>query len=396
MVVRMGKFDIVRQECFGERRKMKAVSYKIWRQVSRFPSGPSFLGWQRLGPTTALEQVCQALSGVWASRSVRSASARWGSTQRAVAFSGGHVEARSWAYFATRWSSKKRDRQDPGRVNLVLMKTRIFLLPAIGLFLCQSLSQAASIDLGAAGNYAVLGLDGATTNLSSGPLRINGNVGAADNSQLNFSGGGAINGRVDYSSSSSLNTGGNTITGGTHEINFSPVEQAVQNLVNYANSLSSTQAFSSITSPMTLTSTGPQNVIAIAHDIHLSGGNLTLNGSASDVFIFQISGTMELSGNTNIVLTGGLTPNNVLWDFIGFGSQFQTSGQSDTAGIFLAPDRDININGGIHNSEFISGTRLSFQSNPVVNQVPEASTVSLLILGMIVGGLTLRRRLSAS
>jgi len=137
------------------------------------------------------------------------------------------------------------------------------------------------------------------------------------------------------------------------------------------------------------------NVISIGQNIHLSGGNLTLNGSASDVFVFKISGTMELSGNTNIVLNGGLTAGNVIWDFIGSGSQFQTSGQSQTAGIFLAPQRVININGGVHNSEFISGVSLSFQSNPII--VPEAPTTSLLIFGALVAtGVAIKRRARAS
>jgi hypothetical protein len=34
----------------------------------------------------------------------------------------------------------------------------------------------------------------------------------------------------------------------------------------------------------------------------------------------------------------------------------------------LAPNRVIQINGGVHNSEFISGQTLSFQSNPAVSQ----------------------------
>jgi len=264
---------------------------------------------------------------------------------------------------------------------------------AIVAFVVVSSTASASPDsiLGSASDYSVLGINGAITNLSSGPLRINGNVGEGDNSQLNFSGGGQIIGEVDYASSATLNTGGNTISGGTHQTNFSPIEQSVQNLVNYANSLSPTQTFSSITSPMTLVGDGGQNVISITNDIHLSGGNLTLSGSASDVFIFQIKGTMELSGNTDIILTGGLTPNNVVWDFIGSGSQFQTSGQSDTAGIFLAPQRVININGGVHDSEFISGVTLSFQSNPVLLQpTPEPSSLALLAFGA--GGIIIALR----
>jgi len=281
-----------------------------------------------------------------------------------------------------------------------LINRQTFLSIAMGLtLLAAQVAQGsfASINLGPAADYSVLGLSGpsghgSTIHLSSGPLRVNGNVGVGDFGALNFDGGGQINGRVDASSSAALNTGANTITGGTHKpTDFSSINSSVQSTINTINSLSPTQTFNSITSPISLTGNGGLNVISIGQDIHLSGGNLTLTGNASDVFVFKIAGTMELSGNTNIVLNGGLTAGNVIWDFIGSGSQFQTSGQSQTAGIFLAPERVININGGVHNSEFISGMSLSFQSNPVI--VPEAPTTLLLIFGALIAtGVAMRRR----
>jgi hypothetical protein len=46
-----------------------------------------------------------------------------------------------------------------------------------------------------------------------------------------------------------------------------------------------------------------------------SGGSfdLTLNGSSTDVWIFQIAGTLQLSANHNIILTGGALAKNVYW-----------------------------------------------------------------------------------
>ena len=112
--------------------------------------------------------------------------------------------------------------------------------------------------------------------------------------------------------------------------------------------------------------------------------------------MFQVtSGNFALSGDTNIVLMGGVTPNHVLWDVEGSSGQVQTSGNSDTAGIFIAPNEPIQINGGTHNSEFISGKQLSFQSNPVINQVPEGSTNTLLIVGFLAGGFCFLRRAKA-
>src|SRR4029077_4907867 len=209
----------------------------------------------------------------------------------------------------------------------------------------------------------ILGFNGAnvTINLSSGPLMINGNVGVGNNSALNFS-SGTINGNVDLAATATLNMSGGTtfIKGSTNKpVDFSPINNAVNNEVSLLNSLAPTQTFSSgIQNPTTITGNGGQNVIQVGGNsgIHLSGGNFILHGGPSDTFIFQIpSGNFALSGDTNIVLQGGVTANHVFWDIEGSGGQVQTSGGSNTAGIFLAPGEGIQINGGTHTSEFISG-----------------------------------------
>jgi hypothetical protein len=255
-------------------------------------------------------------------------------------------------------------------------------------------------DLGPAASYSVLGFNGAnvTINISSGPLMINGNVGVGNNSTLNFS-SGTINGNVDLAASATLNKSGGTtfINGSTNKpVDFGSINTAVNNEVTFLNGLAPTQTLGSgIQNPTTITGNGGQNVISVGgnNGVHLSGGALTLSGGPSDTFIFQItSGNFALSGDTNIVLSGGVTPNHVFWDIEGSGGQVQTSGNSNTAGIFIAPSEQIQINGGHHSSEFISGVGLSFQSNPVLNPIPEASTNALLILGALVCiGITLRR-----
>lgn len=42
-------------------------------------------------------------------------------------------------------------------------------------------------------------------------------------------------------------------------------------------------------------------------------GDITLSGSASDVWIFQVNGTLDLAANKNIILTGGALAENVFW-----------------------------------------------------------------------------------
>ena len=45
--------------------------------------------------------------------------------------------------------------------------------------------------------------------------------------------------------------------------------------------------------------------------------NLTLNGSATDVWVFQITGNLDQAANTQVILTGGALPQNVFWQVSG-------------------------------------------------------------------------------
>ena len=238
---------------------------------------------------------------------------------------------------------------------------------SVVLGLCSA-AKADAINLGAAGDYAVLGLNGAQVNLSSGPLQVNGNVGTGANGSVNFS-SGTVTGRIDRDPSASVNISGGTtfVNGGVHSVNFSPIQSAALAQASSAATLTATQTFSSITNPVTISSNQAVNVVSVTGDIHLSGGTFAIDGSASDEFIFNVVGGFELSGNTNMTLSGGITADHVLFNFLGSGMQVQTSGQSSTVGTFLGLDRVFNINGGVHDGAFISEQTLSFQSNPVIN-----------------------------
>jgi hypothetical protein len=48
-----------------------------------------------------------------------------------------------------------------------------------------------------------------------------------------------------------------------------------------------------------------------------AGTNLTLNGTATDVWVFQITGTLTQAAATQVILTGGALPQNVFWQVSG-------------------------------------------------------------------------------
>jgi len=56
--------------------------------------------------------------------------------------------------------------------------------------------------------------------------------------------------------------------------------------------------------------------------------NMTITGSATDIFILQVSGTLNMSSAVNITLTGGVQAKNIFWQVagavtLGTGSHFE-------------------------------------------------------------------------
>jgi len=56
--------------------------------------------------------------------------------------------------------------------------------------------------------------------------------------------------------------------------------------------------------------------------------DLTFNGSATDIWILQISGTLNMAANMNVILSGGALAKNIFWQVadvvtIGAGTHFE-------------------------------------------------------------------------
>lgn len=247
------------------------------------------------------------------------------------------------------------------------------------------------LNLGAAAGYAGLELNAApiTFTLSKVTARVNGDIGIANNGNFDFSGGGIINGAIYAGQGATVNlSGGSTATGGLIQP-YAGITQAIQDAHTAAAfyaGLTPTQTLASIGAGM-LTGSGGQNVYQISGDLALSQGQtLTLSGSASDTFIFNISGQVNLS-QANIFLSG-VSPAAVLFNLIGTGQKVLSTGHSGTQGVFLAENGAIQIDGGVHISDFIAGGTLVWQSGVDITQatsvgvvaVPEAGSVATICI----------------
>ena len=88
---------------------------------------------------------------------------------------------------------------------------------------------------------------------------------------------------------------------------------------------------------------GPFYPLGLRLLFHIGNGNtLTINGTASDYVVIDITGTNNALDGA-LTLTGGLIPDHVLINFIGSGGNVQGAANGATlSGTFLIPNQGVS------------------------------------------------------
>ena len=123
-------------------------------------------------------------------------------------------------------------------------------------------------------------------------------------------------------------------------------------------------------------------------------GDVTLDGPADAVWIFQINGTLDVSAGKKILLSGGAQANNVFWQVTGATTLFASS---EFQGTILDATGISMQDGATLYGRALAGTAVTLIGNTVVNPdavVPEPCTILLLGCGLV--GLFASRRRSRS
>jgi hypothetical protein len=129
-----------------------------------------------------------------------------------------------------------------------------------------------------------------------------------------------------------------------------------------------------------------------------NGTTLTLSGSATDSFVINVNGPLNLD---NVNLIGGLTANNVIFNVLN-GDTITDNSPDLINGILMDISGAVNItNGDTVNGEIISGNTITISNGSDVQvvpaeTVPEASTAAYFTLGplSLVAVMLLYRRFS--
>lgn len=91
--------------------------------------------------------------------------------------------------------------------------------------------------------------------------------------------------------------------------------------------------------------------------------DITIRGSAKDVFIFQVAGTLDMSSGVNIILSGGAKAKNIYWqvsDVVTLGTTSHFEG-TILAATMIAMNTGASINGRL-----LAQTAATLQQNTVV------------------------------
>jgi len=267
-------------------------------------------------------------------------------------------------------------------------RTCLILAAIVALpLLAAGASFAGVIDLGAAGGYVILAKTDVTTTATSS---IVGNIGLSPAAASSITGFGLVlDGSGTFSTSSQ-------VTGKVYAADYTPPTPA-----NLTAAISAMEAAYTAAAALTPTTTGlGGGTLALQN---LSPGvykwttavnittDLTLTGSASDVWVFQIDQTLDMASGKKVILSGGAQAGNVFWQVAG-STTLETTSQFK--GTILDQTLIAMQNGATLDGRALAQTEVTLIHNTLTAPAPEPCT--MLLLGGGLAGLLASRRRSRS
>lgn len=220
------------------------------------------------------------------------------------------------------------------------------------------------VDLGVASQFGVLGLQ--STAITNAGSVVTGDVGVSQNGSLQNGRNATITGDViEYASGQYSGRG--TLTGSlvVDPTLMTESDQDAQFASAVASALTPTQSLNAVRTATTLTGNGGVNVINVARNITAS---LTLNGTADDVFVINVSGSLRLGSGEGIRLAGGVTADHVILNFVGSTGSVNAN-RAVINGTVLAPTYSVDLRAATVNGEIIAGGTISIAGGTQINAV---------------------------
>ncbi len=222
-------------------------------------------------------------------------------------------------------------------------------------------SHAKGVNLGSAANYVILTKTGITT---TGTTEVSGNMGVSPINSTAITGFGlVVSANGQYSTSALVN--GQIYASDYADPTPANLNSAIGDMQHAYSDAAGRTSPAPISLPTELggLTLGP-GIYKTASAVGISG-DVTLNGTSKDVWIFQISQDLTQAAGTRVVLTGGAIASNVFWQVAGvvaIGSTAQMQGE-------VLAKTGITLNAGATvRGRLLAQTNVTMISNQVVRQ----------------------------
>jgi Ice-binding-like len=114
----------------------------------------------------------------------------------------------------------------------------------------------------------------------------------------------------------------------------------------------------------------------------ISGSDLTLTGTASDVWIFQIGSTLTVANGIHVVLAGGAQPSNIFWQVASYAALGTTA---IFEGTIMAHDEVTLATGATLNGRALAQTAVTLESNTITVPSTITNAVTLVSSSVVTG-----------
>lgn len=166
-----------------------------------------------------------------------------------------------------------------------------------------------AVDLGTAGNYVILAKTGVSTASTS---NITGDVGLSPASRTYLTGfGETLAGTYATSTQVSGQLFAATMDSPTPS-NLTTAVADMQTAYNFAAGRTEPDTLNLLSGAIGGQTLTP-GLYKWTSSVGISGSNLTISGTATDTWIFQVDGDLTLAAATSITLAGGAVEENIVW-----------------------------------------------------------------------------------
>ena len=223
-----------------------------------------------------------------------------------------------------------------------------------------------ALNVGGVSGYTVLYEGTGGHNLQITNVNVGGNIGVGGTGHVQFNGPGTIGGRLDFSAANTgqySNNNGSNVGPTSVNYNVSAVTTALDAIDTLSTSLgglsgtnitfnNANQTVNESSGALRTSEGVTYRVFNVTSYSENNGDVITIKGDGSGdpvVFNFGFNNNVNLGGD--VVLTGGLTPDQVIWNFTGNNQNIQLNNNASSypypsyayQGVILAPNDKLSV-----------------------------------------------------